>query len=186
MKKAIGYKIPPLTHQKANPVRNENNFSNALEESLYKQFFYSPLPSILNQYDRCSMASGVECRMPFMDYRLVEFIFSLPTKSKVGKGFTKLVLREAMKGILPEPTRTNRVKIGFNAPMNEWLRGPLKNFMADIINSKSFEMSPYFDGVRLRTMFRDYFEKNKTGFLDAYQLYPAVHLTWWLRKNKLG
>lgn len=185
VKKLIGYKAQPFTISKAKPVRNENHFSNALEESLYRQFFYNPLPSILNQFDRCSMASGVECRMPFMDYRLVEFVFSLPTKSKVGKGFTKLVLREAMKGILPEQTRTNKVKIGFNAPMAEWIHGSLKPFMSDIIYSKEFESSPYFDAERLQSMFRDYFEKNKSGYLDAYNLYPAVHLTWWLKKNKL-
>jgi len=186
LKKVIGYKSPPVTHSKTSPVRNENNFSNALEESLYRQFFYNPLPSILNQYDRCSMASGVECRMPFMDFRLVEFVFSLPTKSKVGKGFTKLILRESMKGILPEQTRTNRVKIGFNAPMAEWIQGTLKPFMADIIYSKEFESSPYFDAAKLRVSFKEYFEKNNSSFMDAYYLYPAVHLTWWLRKNNLS
>jgi asparagine synthase (glutamine-hydrolysing) len=186
LKKVIGYKSPAALHSVSHAVRNEKQFSNALEESLYRQFFYNPLPSILNQYDRCSMASGVECRMPFMDYRLVEFVFSLPTKSKVGKGFTKLVLREAMKGILPEQTRTNRVKIGFNAPMAEWIRGSLKPFMADIINSKEFETSPYFDAAKLRASFKAYFEKNNQGFLDAYYLYPAVHLTWWLKKNGLS
>ena len=166
-------------------MRNEKNFSNELEESLYRQFFYNPLPSILNQYDRCSMASGVECRMPFMDYRLVEYVFSLPTKSKVGKGFTKLVLREAMKGILPEQTRTNKVKIGFNAPMAEWIRSTLKPFMSEIIYSKEFESSPYFNSARLRNSFKEYFDRNNPGFMDAYYLYPAVHLTWWLKKNNL-
>lgn len=184
VKKAIRYKgiNNPTTPQGA--VRNESDFTNALEESLYRQFFYNPLPSILNQYDRCSMASGVECRMPFMDFRLVEFVFSLPTKSKVGKGFTKLVLREAVKGILPEKTRTNRVKIGFNAPMAEWLRGSLKPFMQDIVYSKDFEQSAYFDARKYRETFEAYFKNDKPGYMDAYLLYPAVHLTWWLNKNK--
>lgn len=82
------------------------------------QFFQAPLPGILNQYDLCAMANGVECRMPFMDYRIVEFVFSLPFESKVGNGFKKRIIRSAMDGILPDQIRRNKLKIGFNAPIN--------------------------------------------------------------------
>jgi asparagine synthase (glutamine-hydrolysing) len=159
-------------------------FKNYLDESLYLQFFKDPLPGILNQYDRCSMASGVECRMPFMDYRLVEFVFSLPPESKVGHGYTKRVLREAMKGIVPDEIRLNKFKIGFNAPLVEWLRGPLKNFMLKYINSPEFINSPYFDGQRIKMNFESFLASPNPQWGDAWQFWPPVHLTWWLNYVK--
>ena len=62
------------------------------------------------------MAHGVELRMPFLDWRLVCFAFSLPDESKIGGGYTKRVLREAMRGLMPEPTRARTTKIGFGPP----------------------------------------------------------------------
>jgi asparagine synthase (glutamine-hydrolysing) len=175
-----------IGYNKGRAAANKESFGNVLEEHLYRQFFYNPLPAILNQYDRCSMASGVECRMPFMDYRLVEFVFSLPTKSKVGKGYSKLILRESMKGIVPEKTRTNRVKIGFNAPMDEWMKGSLKTFMTEVVYSAEFEQSEYFDAEAYKKKFEAFFRSDNSGFTDAYTLYPAFHLTWWLKKNNLS
>jgi asparagine synthase (glutamine-hydrolysing) len=81
------------------------------------------------------MASGVEIRMPFLDHRIVCFSFSLPWTSKVGGGYTKRILRDAMKDLLPEETRLNRTKLGWNAPLHEWLRGPLRSEMIELRNS---------------------------------------------------
>lgn len=156
---------------------------NKLDKSLYNQFFQSPLPGILQQYDRCSMANGVECRMPFMDYRIVEFVFSLPVESKVGGGYTKRILREATKGILPDETRLNKLKIGFNAPIIDWFKGELKEFMLEQMSSKEFIESNYFDGKKLNKDFADFLESKNNNWDDAWKFWPPVHLTWWL-KNK--
>ncbi|MES2838450.1 MAG: asparagine synthase (glutamine-hydrolyzing) [Bacteroidota bacterium] len=156
---------------------------NALDKNLYQQFFQTPLPGILQQYDRCSMANGVECRMPFMDYRIVEFVFSLPVESKVGGGYTKRILREASKGILPDETRLNKLKIGFNAPIIDWFKGELKDFMLEQMSSKEFIESNYFNGKKLKKDFADFLESKNNNWDDAWKFWPPVHLTWWL-KNK--
>lgn len=165
------------------PVRNEALFSDPFNDNLYQQFFYSPLPAILNQYDRCSMASGVECRMPFMDYRIVEYIFSLPTQSKVGGGYTKRVLREAMKGILPDNTRLNKIKIGFNAPIVDWFKGPMKEYMQDTMNSTDFLQSRYFDGRNLKSEYEAFLKNSQNNFEwnTASKFWPAVHITKWIK-----
>lgn len=154
-----------------------------IDQSLFKQFFFNPLPCILQQYERCSMAHGVECRMPFMDYRIVEFIFSLPPQSKIGKGYNKLVLREAMEGILPDFIRLNRTKIGFNAPIVDWFKGSLREWMVGQIMQPSFTENPYFDGVAVRKKFLDFLEKDSDSWEDAWAFWPAVHLNWWLSRN---
>jgi asparagine synthase (glutamine-hydrolysing) len=99
----------------------------ALGKALYELFHITVLPTLLRNYDRYSMASGVEVRMPFLDWRLVCFTFSLPWTSKLGGSFTKRIMRDALRGILPEAIRCRRDKIGWNAPFHEWLQGPLKD-----------------------------------------------------------
>lgn len=93
---------------------------------LYELFHFSVLPTLLRNYDRYSMASGLEIRMPFMDWRLVSYTFSLPWKSKLGGTFSKRIQRDALNGILIDAVRLRRDKIGWNAPAHEWFRGPLK------------------------------------------------------------
>lgn len=108
-------------------------------KDLYEIFHITILPTLLRNYDRYSMASGVEIRMPFMDHRLVTYTFSLPWTSKVGGGYTKRIMRDALKGILPEPIRTRRDKIGWNAPLHEWLKsGPLKNQLEILFSTKIY------------------------------------------------
>jgi hypothetical protein len=78
------------------------------------------------------MARGIEVPMPFMDWRLVTYSFALPKTSKIGAGYTKLVRRQAMQGVLPEPTRLRTNKIGFIAPMQSWACGALKPWLLDL------------------------------------------------------
>ncbi|HRH65253.1 MAG TPA: asparagine synthase (glutamine-hydrolyzing) [Bacteroidia bacterium] len=166
------------------PVRNDEPFDNALDNYLYRSFFYNPLPAILNQFDRCSMAHGVECRMPFMDYRIVEFLFSLPPTSKVSGGYTKRVLRDAMQGILPDSTRLNKRKIGFNAPVVEWFQGPLKEFMLDIMHTETFQKNPYFDGKVILNDYQKFLIDPNPQFDQAFRFWPSVHIAWWLNTIK--
>jgi asparagine synthase (glutamine-hydrolysing) len=107
-----------------------------LSKVLYEIFHITILPTLLRNYDRYSMASGVEIRMPFMDHRLVTYTFSLPWTSKVGGTYTKRIMRDALKGILLEPIRTRRDKIGWNAPLHEWFKGPLKSEIEKLIEKE--------------------------------------------------
>lgn len=70
------------------------------------------------------MVLGIEGRAPLLDHRLVELIFSLPFNEKIRVGWTKSLLRRAMKNILPEPIRLRRHKLGCPAPLNALLRIP--------------------------------------------------------------
>jgi asparagine synthase (glutamine-hydrolysing) len=167
------------------PVRsNSQLFDNELDKSLYNQFFYMPLLGILNQYDRCSMASGVECRMPFMDYRIVEFVFSLPPQSKVGGGYTKRVLREAMKGIVPDETRLRKRKIGFNAPIVEWFRGDLKDWLLAEMNQREFLENDFFNGKQIKQDFEKFIKNSQPHWHTAWQVWSPVHFAWWQRQIK--
>jgi len=127
-----------------------NHIFDHLNRELYHDFHTYILPRILRNFDRVSMAHGVEIRAPFLDWRLVTYIFSLPSKVKLSNGFTKQILRESMRGILPESIRIRKSKIGFASPMVEWYQNALKSFVLDSVNSREFLESEIWNGPLIR------------------------------------
>lgn len=95
---------------------------NAIANLSYAQLTATNLPMLLHWEDRNSMAHSVESRVPFLDYRLVEFVLGLPDEFKLSKGITKRVLRSGMKDILPERIRLRMDKMGFVTPEEVWVR----------------------------------------------------------------
>lgn len=117
---------------------------------LYHQFHHGVNQSLLRKYDRLSMAHGIEVRMPFLDWRVVCFAFSLPDQSKAGGGYSKRILREAMRGVLPETIRTRTEKIGFQAPLSEWMNGDLGAWAWERVQTKRFLEIEVWDGPAIR------------------------------------
>lgn len=103
------------------PSPPPGNEAKGVNQLSYAQVTSTNLPMLLHFEDRNSMAHSIESRTPFIDYRLVEFIQSLPSDYKLSKGTTKRVLREGMKGILPEKIRNRRDKLGFATPEEVWV-----------------------------------------------------------------
>jgi asparagine synthase (glutamine-hydrolysing) len=96
--------------------------SKPLNELLHYYFTGYYLKNLLRWEDRCSMQYSVESRTPFSDdIDLIEFVFSIPAAYKIRSGWSKNLMRKAMKGILPEEIRTRRDKLGFATPQTEWL-----------------------------------------------------------------
>jgi asparagine synthase (glutamine-hydrolysing) len=109
-----------------------------LNKRLYQSVHETVLPTLLRNYDRYSMANGVEIRMPFMDHRIVSFAFSLPWTSKIRNGYSKSIIRDALGIFMPQEIAYRKTKIGFNSPIVDWMKGPLRPFMLDTIHSKEF------------------------------------------------
>jgi asparagine synthase (glutamine-hydrolysing) len=148
-----------------------------LTSHLYYDFHFSTLPTILRNFDRCSMAHGVEVRAPFMDWRLVCYAFSLPAESKLGGGYTKRILREAMRGILPETIRTRTSKVGFSSPLVDWFSGPLRIFVLDSVNSKAFLQSEIWNGPAIRDFVEESFSRgNYSSARRSWEFIQAMKL----------
>ena len=86
------------------------------------------LPQLLHYEDRNTMAFSIEGRLPFLDYRLVEFVLSLPEEYCISDGITKRVLRNSMSGILPNGIRDRMSKLGFVTPEALWLKSNTRLF----------------------------------------------------------
>jgi asparagine synthase (glutamine-hydrolysing) len=96
---------------------SEQHLSNTLKMDMMN----SALKELLRYADRNSMAHSVEVRLPFLDHKLVEFVFSLPDEFKLAEGWTKLLLRKSMQNILPAEITWRLDKVSYEAPQNDWL-----------------------------------------------------------------
>lgn len=104
------------------PMRGEAGASRSIGELSYRQLTRSNLQMLLHWEDRDSMAHSIEARVPFLDHKLVEFVLGLPDACKIHRGVTKRVLREGLRGVLPETIRTRMSKLGFVTPEEHWMR----------------------------------------------------------------
>jgi asparagine synthase (glutamine-hydrolysing) len=160
------------------PLASPKKFRNLLFNSLYQSLMYFTLPSYLHYEDRNSMAHSIEARVPFLDYRLVEFVFSLPMDQLIKNGMTKSILREAMKELLPETVRTRMDKMGYVTPEDIWFRGPLKSEIEDILESKSFSEREYFEVEEIKKTFAEHC----AGRVDlGSTIWRWVNLELWFR-----
>lgn len=149
------------------------------DNHLYTTLILFSLPSLLRFEDRNSMAHSIESRVPFLDYRLVEFAFATPAEEKIHYGVTKRILRDALKGILPEPIRTRMDKIGFSTPEDTWLRTTMKGFLTKLIASESFRSRPYFDVKQVKKLFEAHTEGKRNV---SNTIWRIINLELWLRQ----
>jgi asparagine synthase (glutamine-hydrolysing) len=90
---------------------------------------------ILVKVDRAAMANSLETRVPFLDYRIIEFAWQIPIFQKLNSNKSKLILREILYKYVPKEL-IERPKMGFGVPIAEWLRGPLKNWAEEILSEE--------------------------------------------------
>ncbi|MEM7161486.1 MAG: asparagine synthase (glutamine-hydrolyzing) [Bacteroidota bacterium] len=97
----------------------------------------SLLPALFHVEDRVSMSVSLESRVPLCDYRLVELAASIPPTIKYAGGKTKYMLIKSIQEILPKEIINRKDKMGFPTPLNQWTKGPLKEYILDTIKSKA-------------------------------------------------
>jgi asparagine synthase (glutamine-hydrolysing) len=154
-----------------------------LTGALYQSFHHDSLPRILRNFDVHSMGHGIEVRMPFLDWRVVCYAFSVPDESKVAHGYAKRLLREAMRGVLPEAIRLRRDKVGFNAPIAQWLAGGLGNWLWDVVNQREFLRSDLWDGEQLLALARTKRSSQAPWHTqEAHRILLAASAHWWLTR----
>lgn len=107
------------------------------------------LQALLHVEDRTSMAWGIESRVPLLDYRLIELMVSVPPDIKFRNGQLKHIFKRTVKNLVPEPIIKRRDKMGFPVPLNKWLAGPLRDFVADILLSQRSRQRDIFNPAAL-------------------------------------
>jgi asparagine synthase (glutamine-hydrolysing) len=103
------------------------------------------LPQYLRNEDRNSMASSIESRLPFMDFRLVTRALTLPDAAKIHDGWTKKILRDALRDVVPAVVLERRDKMGFPTPHAAWLRDELAPYVAEALMPESLVRRGLYD-----------------------------------------
>jgi len=155
----------------------------AMNRRLYRMFHATVLPTILRNFDRMSMAHGVEVRMPFMDWRLVTYVMSLPDSAKSANGFSKWVARAAMKDQMPERIRMGKRKVGFNSPMPGWLNGPLRPWVRETLERPNGAFDELVDSRALRAKIHSLSQARQWDWECVGRLWPYIHLKWLMDGN---
>jgi asparagine synthase (glutamine-hydrolysing) len=107
--------------------------------------FKTLLPALLQVEDRVSMAHGLESRVPLLDHELVELAATIPADKKFRNGDMKHVFKRATRSMVPEQIATRKDKMGFPVPLHEWMQGPARDFVNDILASETAQARPLFD-----------------------------------------
>jgi len=150
-----------------------------LQTALWKSETEYGLKELLRYEDKNSMAFSVETRTPFVDYHLVEFVFSLPACYKIHDGWTKYLLRISTEGLLPEKIRWRKDKLGFPTPEATWMRengGRIREVFA----GKDFRASAYLDEKRILRDLDKLLSIESADGLSA--LWKPLNLELWLRR----
>ena len=149
-------------------------FDDAVLNKQYRDLFYTKIPRALRFNDRISMAFSTELREPFLDYRLVEFAFSLPLNFKIKNGITKYMLREIASEYLVDDL-VFAPKRAMQTPQREWLAKELKNWVstcfAEIENTT---LSEWFNKEELQKELQLYFDGNRQSSFHIWQC-----ISWW-------
>lgn len=166
------------SYQRSSKVADRVHGSSNLNEALIDHFEYK-LEHLLKWEDRNSMRFSIEARVPFLDYRLVERLLATPASSKIRNGITKYILRQAMKGILPEKIRMRKDKTGFLTPQDDWFRtSEWNNFILSIFESDAFGNR----GIINEDIAIELYKKHLHGEINASrEIWKLVHLELWFR-----
>ena len=125
------------------------------------------------------MASSLELRVPFLDYRLVEFAARMPAKYKVHKGQGKYLLKKMMEGLLPDEI-IYRQKMGFPTPLKLMFQGELKEYSNSLLLDDNAKLNAYFDSQVVRKIL----EEHQQGKQDHHRLiWQLVVLEEWLKQH---
>lgn len=156
--KSLAYLDPTFVKNNYQHYKPAYHFSlkgNNFARYLLKQINAEGLNQILHYEDVSSMAQSIEIRSPFMDYRMMEFAFSIPNDLKFKEGKTKLIQRETIGALLPDSITKNRKKIGFKTPFLEYLDGdPLfRDYVFGVLNSDQFKSKKIWKADKIKQVF---------------------------------
>jgi asparagine synthase (glutamine-hydrolysing) len=132
------------------PERTSSPFPERLRRQYHLILAERGLPELLRYEDRNSMAHSIEARVPFLDYRLVELLYSVQATDLVENGVTKGVLRRALGDLLPPVVRDRVDKLGFVTPGARFFRGALGAYAAELFASRSFGERGFVDAQEAR------------------------------------
>ena len=157
-------------------IRNSkllNNFSKAMIFDIYSYL----VDDIMVKVDRASMNYSLETRAPFLDHNLARLAFQLPTNLLLKEKKQKYILRQILEEYLPS-SLFDRPKMGFGVPLDNWLKGPLKNWANELLDPNLIEKQGFFDAVLINKTWEEY--KNGSNNMHLYLWDILMFQSWFV------
>ncbi|MFP5380384.1 MAG: asparagine synthetase B family protein, partial [Vicinamibacteria bacterium] len=151
----------------------------ALNRQLYADLVVWLADDILVKVDRMSMATSLETRAPFLDTEVMELAFSMPGSLKMRGGQRKWVLKEAMRGVLPDRILTRR-KEGFSIPIKQWLRGELQPMMRTLLAPERIRSRGLFAPAEVARLMDEHVAGRHN---HAHTLFPLMVFERWAQAH---
>jgi len=148
-----------------------------LKARLVEDIFANSLPSLLRYEDRNTMRFSLEGRVPFLDFTLLRYLFTLEPEAIIKQGWNKKILRDSVRGLLPDTIVDRRNKIGFTTPEREWFLR-IKNHVHTVFRSDSFGSRPYFDQAAVLRAFEEFIAGKNS---DTMLFWRLLNVELWLR-----
>jgi asparagine synthase (glutamine-hydrolysing) len=153
---------------------------NGIVERQKTDLIHTSVPILLHSEDRNSMAHSIESRLPFLDYKLIEFAVNCPTALKLRDGWSKWILRSALAGTLPDKIRLRKTKLGFNTPERDWVVAGLRNGHRNLWEGTKLRAERFLSPERLSKECRS-FVLGDPFSLPSGLLFRAISLELWAR-----
>jgi len=148
-----------------------------LRRQLAESLQYNSLPALLRYADRNGMAFSRETRFPFLDHDLVDWAIRLPDEALIAKGWQKYVLRRAVEGVVPRKIQWRADKVGYAAPLDIWLRGPLRAWAHDRLFAGPITDLPSYDAAAVRSLWDAHQSESAE---NSWALWRWISLNEWL------
>lgn len=139
------------------------------------------IDDILTKVDRAAMAHSLETRIPFLDHHLYAFAWSLPLEYKIKQGVGKRILRDVLYRYVPQKL-IERPKMGFGVPIDQWLRGPLKEWAADLLNVETLRQQGYLNADKVQRYWQEHLSLKRNW---QYALWNILMFQNWMRTTNI-
>ncbi len=156
-------------------IRSAKPSASFIEQMIYLEFKMRLVELLLMRVDKITMSTSIEARVPFLDHKIVEFSMNIPDSLRIKNGVQKYILKEAVRGLIPDEI-IDRPKMGFDAPVSEWLHGSLGRKVESAFKSTALREEGLIDFEGAMGLL----EKHRTRSRDyAHPIWCILNLVLW-------